>query len=124
MTGRAYSWAGAEQNRQPCGKPGLLGRMVGVLFAAPYLFLSGSLGAESLQKPHLELKETVLDFGRALEGAVVKSGFTIKNSGSAELTIDRVVPSCGCSSVTPNTTSIKPGDQTVFGVVFDVFQQL
>ncbi|HEX9636346.1 MAG TPA: DUF1573 domain-containing protein [Acidobacteriota bacterium] len=58
--------------------------------------------------PALSLEATSLDQGRVAKGATADYTFTIKNTGSAELKISEVRPSCGCT-VASFDRSIAPG---------------
>ena len=49
--------------------------------------------------PKVSLPDSVFDWGSVLQGEVVIHDFKIKNSGGAPLKIERVKPSCGCTTV-------------------------
>jgi len=60
--------------------------------------------------PVIQVSEQVFDFGEALEGAEVARDFKVKNAGKADLVIDQVRPSCGCTVASFDRT-IPPGKE-------------
>jgi hypothetical protein len=58
-------------------------------------------------------------FGEILEGQLVTHEYEIKNIGNAELKIDKVRASCGCTAAQPASNSLKPGESTKIKVEFD-----
>ncbi len=66
----------------------------------------------SSSKPHH-------DFGEILEGQVVAHSFEIKNTGNADLKIEKVRASCGCTAVEPEKNLLKPGESTKVKAEFD-----
>jgi hypothetical protein len=59
------------------------------------------------------------DFGEILEGQVVSHSFEIKNTGNADLKIEKVRASCGCTAVEPEKNILKPGESTKVKAEFD-----
>jgi hypothetical protein len=49
------------------------------------------------------------DFGKLKRGQIVKYTFDIKNTGNKNLTIQKVIAACGCSTISFTEESIKPG---------------
>ena len=46
--------------------------------------------SEAKAQPSIQVKELVYDFGEILEGAEVEHEFIVKNTGTADLNIERV----------------------------------
>lgn len=67
------------------------------------------------------LGEDHVDLGKIREGEVVDAEFTIKNEGDADLVIDRVKASCGCTTVklSEEEKVIAPGGTQKVTVKFD-----
>ena len=59
--------------------------------------------------PIVVVENAAHDWGSALQGEIVEHTFTIKNSGGAPLIIDRIKPSCGCTTVAKPEKPIPPG---------------
>ncbi len=96
-------------------KPSLTALLVilGVLLAVVgvySLMLKGS--------PRIEVTPAFKDLGD-----VTKEGFnytfTVRNTGSGELVIERVSTSCGCTSATIDRDTLEPGVETGLHVTFN-----
>ncbi|MCI0574119.1 MAG: DUF1573 domain-containing protein [Myxococcaceae bacterium] len=62
--------------------------------------------------PRIAVEPTVFDFGRVLQHKTVQKEFTIRNHGGAELVIERVSTTCGCTAALPASKVVKPGGST------------
>lgn len=81
--------------------------------------LKGVLAQEVAAKPVLKIEKSEFDFGTAIQGTSVTHEFQVKNEGSADLVIQRVVASCGCTAAVPPNGAIAPGAQGTISVSFD-----
>lgn len=54
---------------------------------------------KNFQPPTSDVNEPVFDWGSVLQGEVVIHDFELKNTGGSALKIERVKPSCGCTTV-------------------------
>jgi hypothetical protein len=70
-------------------------------------------------RPVISLGTQVYDFGTVAQGAKVVHEFEIKNSGTADLVIQRLSPSCGCTATQLATPVVKPGATEKVRVTFD-----
>jgi len=59
------------------------------------------------------------DFGTVIQGTVVKYDFSVRNEGAADLVIQRLVPSCGCTAVSSSNEAVQPGREGKIHVEFD-----
>ncbi len=59
------------------------------------------------------------DFGRVMQGQKVVHEFAIQNSGDADLVLQRIAPSCGCTAAAVSSSTIKPGASEKVRVTFD-----
>ena len=67
----------------------------------------------------LEVSEGKYDFGQVRQGTIVKHDFTLKNSGNADLAIQRVVAACGCTATSTSSNLITPGNTVTVSAQFD-----
>jgi hypothetical protein len=85
---------------------------VGLLLAASPL-----LAAD--KAPRLKFQEDVWNFGKIKEGATLSHEFVFKNLGDADLVIDKVRTSCGCTAALVSDKTVPPGREGKIGVSFD-----
>jgi hypothetical protein len=69
--------------------------------------------------PLLKLTESEYDFGRVMQGHKVVHEFSIQNAGDADLILQRISPSCGCTGAAVSSSTIKPGTSEKVRVTFD-----
>jgi hypothetical protein len=74
--------------------------------------------------PKITAKSTHYDFGTVTEGQVVTTNFEISNTGSADLEIQQVRASCGCTAAQPTKKLLKPGERTTIKVEFNSSNRL
>lgn len=69
------------------------------------------IAATLLAGPKMVLKEKVVDAGTAVEGqnTSVKASYILKNSGTSDLHLKKVIPACGCTKITYYDSLIAPG---------------
>lgn len=75
--------------------------------------------AELENAPVFDLETTKYDFGEIKQKEKADIEFKFKNSGKSDLIIRKVRSSCGCTTVTPANTTIKPGESSTIKAVFD-----
>lgn len=84
------------------------------------LVFARELAAQSgTPKPRAVAPETTFEFGSVSQGVKVVHEFTLRNEGTAPFSIQRVVPSCGCTASAANTTTVTPGGEAKIRVEFD-----
>jgi len=59
------------------------------------------------------------DFGRVVQGQRVVHEFEVRNTGDADLALQRIAPSCGCTAAAVTSSTIKPGASEKVRVTFD-----
>lgn len=69
--------------------------------------------------PMVKLAEAEYDFGRVMQGNKVVHEFSIQNAGDADLILQRISPSCGCTGAAVSSSTIKPGTSEKVRVTFD-----
>ncbi len=71
------------------------------------------LSEKELEKAaKIEFAEIRKDFGDVKEGDVIEHEFVFTNTGKSDLIIRKIKASCGCTTVAPKLTVIKPGEQS------------
>lgn len=70
-------------------------------------------------RPVIALGSQLYDFGTVAQGAKVVHEFEVKNSGTADLVIQRLSPSCGCTATQLTSPVVKPGATEKVRVTFD-----
>lgn len=73
---------------------------------------------ELLNAPQISFSETQMDFGSIDEGTLIKHDFEFTNTGKSDLIIRKIRASCGCTTVAPNVTIIKPGEKSSLSASF------
>ncbi len=89
-----------------------------VLTAAAGLALFAADSVRSQGQPKIDIPETRYDFGRVFERKQYIHDFIVYNRGDADLVINNVRPSCGCT-VTNFDKLIAPGKQGKIEFVLD-----
>jgi len=92
-----------------------------------YLVVSANLTEDfaSMTKSELEkapvasFESTKFDFGKINQREKANVKFKFKNAGKSDLIIRKIRSTCGCTTVTPPNTVIKPGEESVIEAVFD-----
>ncbi len=69
--------------------------------------------------PVISLPSNSYDFGTVAQGTKVVHEFVVKNNGNADLVIQRLSPSCGCTATQLASPIIKPGSSEKVRVTFD-----
>jgi hypothetical protein len=66
--------------------------------------------------PRISISPESFDFGPVLADKQVSREFVVRNVGSADLSIEKVSTSCGCTIVEGYSSLVKPGASTVLRV--------
>ena len=74
--------------------------------------------------PKFEFVTTEHDFGKLIEGVKVSFKFKFKNVGGADLVINQVKASCGCTATNFSKDPIPPGGSGVIELTFDSKHQI
>ncbi len=75
---------------------------------------------ELANAPKVKFDETVYNFGTAKQNSKVTHVFTFKNVGKSDLKIRKIRATCGCTTVEPDKTVIKPGEKSSFKAIFRI----
>jgi len=71
------------------------------------------------KEPKIFSPEPNYNFKEVLEGQTVEHEYEIINQGNADLIINDVKASCGCTAVQPQKKILKPGEKTKIKIEFD-----
>jgi len=74
---------------------------------------------EGVDLPVIELPSESHDFGRVPKQPDVAHVFAVQNTGTADLVIQNLVTSCGCTTAQLSSSGIPPGQRADLTVVFD-----
>jgi hypothetical protein len=82
-----------------------------VVFAA-LAPLSADEAKKELAAPRLVVQPASFDFGKAVQNKTLNKEFSIRNFGTADLVIENVSTTCGCTAALLADKVIKPGSTT------------
>lgn len=87
------------------------------------LLLLGSAAAQeaaaTASGPRIRVEPQSFDFGAALQARTLRKEFTLHNSGDAELTIEGVSTTCGCTAALVGQQRLAPGASTTLRVTLE-----
>ena len=92
-------------------------KTAGVLMFA-VLVASGATAATEDPKPaatggaRIAVEPSSFDFGKAIQNKTLQKEFQIRNFGDADLVLDSVTTSCGCTVAEGYSKVVKPGQST------------
>jgi hypothetical protein len=69
--------------------------------------------------PRLALEPAAFDFGRVLPQRTLSKQFAIRNFGSADLALEKVTTTCGCTAALLDEKVVKPGGRATLRVTFE-----
>ncbi len=69
--------------------------------------------------PRIRVEPEAFDFGKALPDKTLRKEFTIKNFGDAELVIEGVTTTCGCTAAISAKTRLEAGGSTQLTVTLE-----
>lgn len=85
------------------------------------VFVFGFLYAQN--DPVASFDKTNHNFGDVKEGKFVLCEYVLENTGKADLKIEKVKASCGCTAAAPEKNILKPGEKTSIKVEFNTFRR-
>ena len=74
---------------------------------------------EQAAAPRIRVEPEAFDFGKALPGKTLRKEFTLRNFGDAELVIEGVTTTCGCTAAITAETRLEPGGSTQLQVTLE-----
>ena len=90
-----------------------------LLVAALALAAGGALRADEAKAPKISADPEAFDFGNAVQGKTLRKDFTLRNYGDAELVIENVSTTCGCTAALASDKQVKPGGSTLLRVTLE-----
>ena len=94
-------------------------RRLVVLAAATLLTVAAGAEEKPKAAPRIRVEPESFDFGNALPGKTLRKEFTLRNFGDAELVIESVSTTCGCTAALAADTHVKPGGSTPLRVTLE-----
>lgn len=83
-----------------------------VLFA---ILLTACVG----NQPQINPETSQFDFGDVVNGVIMEKDLTVRNTGKADLIIDTVTTTCGCTTANLDSMTIPAGESATLHVEFD-----
>ncbi|MBN1988154.1 MAG: DUF1573 domain-containing protein [Bacteroidales bacterium] len=78
-----------------------------------------NLSEKELEKaPKVVFNQPSYDFGTVKQGTTIEYEFVFKNEGKSDLVIRKIKASCGCTTVQPNVSVLKPGESSLVKASF------
>jgi len=74
---------------------------------------------ERAPAPRIRVEPEGFDFGTALPNKTLRKEFTLRNFGDAELVIEDVKTTCGCTAALAASSKLKPGASTQLRVTLE-----
>lgn len=78
-----------------------------------------SFSQDVTKRSKLKVETPEYNFGTVTQGVKVTHEFIVKNIGEADLVIQKVIPSCGCTASSVSSDTIPPGGEGKIKVEFD-----
>ena len=94
-------------------------RRLAVLGAVALLAASARPEEKPRPGPRIRVDPESFDFGRALPDKTLRKEFTIRNFGDAELVIEGISTSCGCTAALTAEKRVEPGGSTPLRVTLE-----
>jgi hypothetical protein len=94
------------------------GHLLAILVAA-LVAATLAAGGDEKAAPRIRVEPDSFDFGRALPGKTLRKEFTIRNFGDADLTIESVSTTCGCTAALAADRRVPPGGSTALRVTLE-----
>ena len=69
--------------------------------------------------PRIRVEPEAFDFGKTLPGKTLRKEFTLRNFGDAELVIEGVTTTCGCTAAISAKTRLEAGGSTQLSVTLE-----
>ena len=67
----------------------------------------------------IQFEKTVENYGVAQEGEKVTRRFSFTNTGTGDLLIERLQPTCGCTAAAGSTNPVRPGESGYIDLTYD-----
>ena len=73
---------------------------------------------DAARAPRVEFDETTFDFGTMYQQEDVSHSFVFRNAGAADLKIEKVRSTCGCTAALPDKRQLAPGEEASIKTTF------
>ena len=94
-------------------------RRVAALAVAALVAVGAGRDEKPAAAPRIRVEPESFDFGKAQPGKTLRKDFTIRNFGDAELVIEDVSTTCGCTAALSAQSRVEPGGRTALRVTFE-----
>ena len=69
--------------------------------------------------PKISFEDESFNFGKTASSDKIEHDFKFTNTGKSDLIIRKIRSTCGCTTVAPEKTTIKPGESSSFKAIFN-----
>jgi hypothetical protein len=94
-------------------------RQFTALAVAALIAMAAGADDKAPAAPRIRVEPEGFDFGKALPGKTLRKDFTIRNFGEAELVIESISTTCGCTAALSAQRRVAPGGRTALRVMFE-----
>jgi hypothetical protein len=84
-----------------------------------FLALTALLAACSGSQPQINPETSEFDFGDVVNGVIMEKDLTVRNTGKADLVVDMVTTTCGCTTANLDSMTIPGGESATLHIEFD-----
>ena len=96
-----------------------IGGFVWVLLVAVNAGSDAPRPADAPKAPKIVVEPASFDFGQALQFKTLTKDFVIRNLGGADLVLEDIKTTCGCTAAVPGAKTLKGGGQTPLKVTLE-----
>jgi hypothetical protein len=89
------------------------------LLLISFFMFALSLTACAGSQPDVSLETTEFEFGDVINGVIMEKDLTIRNTGTADLIVDTVTTTCGCTTANLDLMTIPAGESATLHITFD-----
>jgi hypothetical protein len=93
--------------------------VVVLLSCAVAAFETGLAAEDGAKAPSIRVEPEGFDFGKALPEKTLRKEFVLRNFGDAELVVESVSTTCGCTAALASDKRVPPGGSTQLRVTFE-----
>jgi hypothetical protein len=90
-------------------------KRIALLFILLAILLAACAGSQ----PQIEPETNEFDFGEVVNGVIMEKDLTIRNAGKADLVVETVTTTCGCTTANLDTMTIPSGESATLHIEFD-----
>ena len=83
------------------------------------VLLAVLLAACTGNQPQINPETSEFDLGDVVNGVIMEKDLTVRNTGKADLVVDTVTTTCGCTTASLDSMTIPAGESSTLHITFD-----